>query len=191
MQDGQPRIDQEIWQGCRSAGYLSSLSAVQHARLALSEAGILVETGRTRPTTDGTPSREWVLATDSTERADVQQIELPLTNQVIHVHSNKGGPAETHDVYEGEAKMSQQQQDAYKMLVGDGKARVTVSRELSEADYGNGGKVFVSVTLACDQSQQVINQAVNLAHQVAEGAAFHYHGVMRSQLEQRGMLKPR
>lgn len=117
----------------------------------------------------------------------MQQIELPLTKQAIHVHTSTGD----HHVYEGEAKMSQQQQDAYKALQGDKEASITVSREMSEADYGNGGKVFVSVTLRCDQSGPVINQTIGLAHQIAEGAVLHYHGLMRSQLEQRGLLKPR
>ena len=60
MSDGTPRIDQEIWQACRDIGYIASLDAVQHGRLALSEVGILMETGVTRDTTDGCPSREWV-----------------------------------------------------------------------------------------------------------------------------------
>jgi hypothetical protein len=109
----------------------------------------------------------------------------------IHARLNTGGPAESHEVYEGEVKMSQEQQDAYTGLIGDGKASVTVSRELSESDYGNGGKVFVSVSLTVDQSQAAINQGIHLANQVAEGATFHYHSVMREQLTQRGLLKAR
>jgi hypothetical protein len=60
MTDGVARIDEEIWLECRNRGFISSLSTVQHARLALSEAGLLTETGTTRPTTLETPSREWV-----------------------------------------------------------------------------------------------------------------------------------
>ncbi len=60
MSDEVPRIDGEIWEACRAAGYLSSLSTIQHGRLALSEAGLLKETGVTRRTKDGAQSREWV-----------------------------------------------------------------------------------------------------------------------------------
>jgi len=63
MEDGAGRIDEEIWLTCRAMGYVSSYDTVRHGRLALSEAGILVETGETRLTRDNTPSRVWRLAT--------------------------------------------------------------------------------------------------------------------------------
>src|SRR5277367_1707744 len=59
MNDGTARIDEEIWQACRKAGYISSYATVRHGRLALSECGELVDTGATRKTSDGSPSREW------------------------------------------------------------------------------------------------------------------------------------
>jgi hypothetical protein len=62
MTDGVPRIDEEIWQACRAAGFISSLATVQHGRLALSEAGVLTGTGVTRETSNGSPSREWKAA---------------------------------------------------------------------------------------------------------------------------------
>lgn len=64
MADGKPRIDEEIWGACRHRGYVSSLATIQHGRLALSEAGVLRETGRTRPTSYGSQSREWVFDWD-------------------------------------------------------------------------------------------------------------------------------
>jgi hypothetical protein len=61
MKDGKERIDHEIWRDCRMAGYVSSLSTIQHGRLALSEAKILRATGATRLTPDNASSRVWVL----------------------------------------------------------------------------------------------------------------------------------
>jgi hypothetical protein len=61
MSDGCKRIDEEIWQGCREQGYISSLSTVQHGRLTLSEAGLLLDTGETRTTTDSAQSIVWGL----------------------------------------------------------------------------------------------------------------------------------
>jgi hypothetical protein len=59
MADGVARIDEEIWRACRASGYVSSYDTVRHARLALSESGAIAETGITRETSDGAPSREW------------------------------------------------------------------------------------------------------------------------------------
>lgn len=63
MQDGKARIDEEIWQACRQAGYISSFDTIRHGRLALSEAGVLTGTSGTRATANGAQSREWVLNT--------------------------------------------------------------------------------------------------------------------------------
>ena len=59
MSDGRARIDEEIWRECRAAGYVSSFDTIRHGRVALSRSGILVETGETRETGTGSPSREW------------------------------------------------------------------------------------------------------------------------------------
>ncbi|MFH1689727.1 MAG: hypothetical protein ABIE42_05750 [Candidatus Eisenbacteria bacterium] len=59
MSDGEEYTDEELWRACRQAGYIASLDTVQHGRLALSRGGGLVETGETRLTTDGMPSRVW------------------------------------------------------------------------------------------------------------------------------------
>lgn len=62
MVDGAPRIDEEIWRACRRNDYISSFATVRHGRLALSEAGVLRETGERRNTSDGMPSRVWIAA---------------------------------------------------------------------------------------------------------------------------------
>ena len=85
--------------------------------------------------------------------------------------------------------MSQQQQDQYKAILGDEKARISVGRDLSEKDFGSGGGVMVNVTLTCDQSQPAISQAISLANDIANGAAWYYHGLMKQQLITQGVLK--
>lgn len=62
MNDGRDRIDFEIWQECRAHGYISSFATVRHGRLVFSDTKLLVETGETRPTPDGLPSRVWCRA---------------------------------------------------------------------------------------------------------------------------------
>lgn len=62
MNDGRSRIDYEIWQECRAHGYISSFATVRHGRLVFSDTKLIVETGETRPTPDGLPSRIWCRA---------------------------------------------------------------------------------------------------------------------------------
>jgi hypothetical protein len=120
----------------------------------------------------------------------MQKIDLPHTRMLIHARVMSSGGLKDHQVYEGDAVMNQVQQDYYKDIVGDGQARVTVGRDLAEKDYGNGGGVFVNVSLACDQSQAAISQAIQLAYQVADGAVWHYQQQVKQELINRGILKP-
>ncbi len=83
--------------------------------------------------------------------------------------------------------MSTPQQDYYKSLVGDGLAKVTVSKELSEMSYGNGGKVMVSVSLTCDQSQAGVNGAAGLADQLAVYYLSQHFDQMRGIVSQKGI----
>lgn len=82
------------------------------------------------------------------------------------------------------------QQIDLKTIIGDGKARVTVSKELSEKDYGNGGSVFVSVTMTCDQSQDMIDTAAGWAGFHAEKNVVEQHGQLRTRLQQLSILSP-
>jgi len=106
------------------------------------------------------------------------------TKMTVNVHS-KG----EHDVYEGEAKMSQEQQDYYKSLIGDGLSRVSVSRDQTDKDFGNGGGVSVNVTLTCDQSTAVVAAAVQLAFQIADQYTWYYREQVKAQMLQRGIIK--
>lgn len=85
--------------------------------------------------------------------------------------------------------MSQEQQDRFQALVGNGLAKVTVGRDLGEKDFGNGGGVVVSVTLTCDQSERAVSSAVALAHEIANNYAWHYQGQLKQQLINAGILK--
>jgi hypothetical protein len=100
------------------------------------------------------------------------------------------GQEPTHFVYEGVAGMSQEQQDRYAAIVGNGLAKVTVGSDFSEKDYGNGGGVMVSVTLTCDQSEAMTNSAIVLAHEISSRYAWHYRVLLKQQLVQAGVLKP-
>lgn len=111
------------------------------------------------------------------------------TRQVIHVHTIVDRVEVDHQVSEGEVQMMSHQVDYYKQLIGDGQASVTVSRELSESNYGSGGKVFISITLTCDQSAQGLESAIAFAKNLAEDKAWSHHAELRNQLVQKGLLR--
>lgn len=78
----------------------------------------------------------------------------------------------TNDTWEGELEVdTEEEQDRLKRLIGDANAKVTISREISEKDFGNGGSLFVSVTLTVDQSHKGISEGVELAKYYAESTA--------------------
>lgn len=77
--DGVERTDQEIWLFARALGYVSSLDVIQHARLALSNTGMLADTGVRRLTSDGMPSRVWRSTRPST-RGVIQPRTTAATN---------------------------------------------------------------------------------------------------------------
>lgn len=85
--------------------------------------------------------------------------------------------------------MSQEQQDRFQALVGNGLAKVTVGRDLGEKDFGNGGGVIVSVTLTCDQNEKSVGSAIALAHEIANNHAWYYQQQLKQQLIAAGILK--
>jgi hypothetical protein len=72
-----------------------------------------------------------------------ETINPQVTLTVIRRGEHNKQPVLNEYVGPMEAPMDQNQQDAFKALIGDGLGRATVSREMGESDYGNGGKVFV------------------------------------------------
>ena len=53
--------------------------------------------------------------------------------------------------------------DKLAALVGDGLAKVTCSLELSDKNFGNGFGAHVSVTLTCNQEEEDVDRAADLA----------------------------
>lgn len=90
-------------------------------------------------------------------------------------------------IQEGDLDMSAEEQAQLKSIVGDGLAKVTVSKELSHKDYGNGGSVFVSVTLTCDQSPDIIDYAATAASHHAEKNVVEHHSKLQATLAQLGI----
>ena len=53
-------------------------------------------------------------------------------------------------------------------LVGDARAKVSVSYGMSDKDFGNGFDAHVSVSLSCDQDEDIIGFAYEAASVVAQ-----------------------
>ena len=85
--------------------------------------------------------------------------------------------------------MSDQENDQLKTLLGDGHASVTMSREIGEMDYGNGGKCFASVTIKCDQSTPAIEAAQGWAAYFAAKVINTQHAEMKAQVQALGIIK--
>lgn len=116
---------------------------------------------------------------------------IPISKMIVSARIiDSSGKSNDHRVYQGEAQMNQAQSDAYKAVIGDGLGDISVTRELSEKDYGNGGSVMVTVSLTCGQSAQELNQAIALAFSLADGACWHYNAQVKAELVKRGVLKP-
>lgn len=92
-------------------------------------------------------------------------------------------------ISEGDLPMSQEQQDQYKAIIGDGQGRITIGRDMSEMNFGSGGKVFVSVSLTCDQSYAGIAAAVGLAAQAADYFVETHYQQMKQRCLSLGLLE--
>lgn len=84
---------------------------------------------------------------------------------------------EIHYTFDGE--VPKEIMDAYKQVIGDGNAHVSASSDMGIKDFGTGAGAMVSVSLTCDQSQQGIHQAAQLASQ----ASLYYSKLHRANVE--------
>lgn len=98
------------------------------------------------------------------------------------IYTDRTGKKEEHYLYSGE--VPKEVMDAYQQLIGDGKARVAVSADFAVKDFGTGAGASVTVSLSCNQDQQTINAAINLAAQTAQQAAAHFQSQGAQQAKQ-------
>jgi hypothetical protein len=118
------------------------------------------------------------------------QIEMPFGKMTVTRRAIQNKNEVLYEVLEQEVPMGQQEKDAYAQLVGDGNASITVSREVGEQSYGNGGKVFVSVTLSCHQDKAYIDSAIGFAKNLADFHVEQHYYELKDKLVKLGILKP-
>jgi fructose-1-phosphate kinase PfkB-like protein len=92
---------------------------------------------------------------------------IPRLTISVEVLVNKKKSEITFQGSPAQQQEFQQIMDQYQKIVGDGKARVGVSTDFGTKEYGNGVSVMVSVSLTCNQDQQTMMVAMDLAGQMA------------------------
>ncbi len=71
-------------------------------------------------------------------------------------------------IFEGEVPVADQQSLQLHTILGNKEAKVSVGRDMASKHFGDGGGVFVSVTLTCDQNDAAIDYAVRCAGIIAQ-----------------------
>jgi hypothetical protein len=101
-----------------------------------------------------------------------------------------GQPSSFFDHYLSEEDIDMPS-DRLAELIGDGDARISVSMELKDSDFGTGFGAHVSVSLACAQEESSMNEAAELAMDLASTYVQDAHEVAhaafkRTHPEERG-----
>jgi hypothetical protein len=112
-------------------------------------------------------------------------LSLPVFRPDIEIVISKGSQRQVvRYTYTGE--VPKQLMDAYQTIVGNGLAKVSVSADMGTKDYGNGVSATVFVSLTCNQDQQTMLQAIELAGSMARWAARDQHA--KTESEYKAML---
>ena len=74
--------------------------------------------------------------------------------------------------------------DAYQQVLGNAQARVSVSADVGAKEFGTGASSMVTVSLTCNQVQQTLLSAINLAGEMARWAAKDQLGKTETELQQ-------
>ncbi len=113
-------------------------------------------------------------------------MKLPTTRMVVTIHSPI---PDLNRVYEGEVPLADQQQYNLAGLVGNGKAEVTVTKDMSAKDFGQGGGVYVSVKLTCDQADQYVDYAARTAGAIASKHLVEQYTEHVRMLQNQGLIR--
>lgn len=96
------------------------------------------------------------------------EIKRPYTHLAVSHRITKDNEDVLYETQDMEVPMSQDQQDAYQQVIGDGNAKVTYSREIKVAKFGTSISEFASVSLTCHQSEAHISYTFGLAKTFVE-----------------------
>ena len=89
----------------------------------------------------------------------------PLIKIAVHRFASSNGQVE--DQFSNDTIPPEEYMRAAEKLLGDGQARVSISKELSTKDFGSGFGAHVSISLACNQDDDTIEKAAEKAGALA------------------------
>jgi hypothetical protein len=73
--------------------------------------------------------------------------------------------------------------DEFQEIVGDGRARVSVTNDVGIKEFGTGASASVTIVLTCNQDTRTIERAVALAGETARGYALQYRQQAENELQ--------
>lgn len=85
--------------------------------------------------------------------------------------------------------MADQQQFQIDKGLGNGKSEVVVGRDMAAKDFGQGGGVFVSVKLCCEQNDAIVDYMVRAAGQIAQKHLIEQFTEHQQLLRNYGLIK--
>lgn len=74
-------------------------------------------------------------------------------------------------------------------LIGEGDARVSVSYNLKDGEFGRGFGAHVSVSLVCDQRQSSVRNAYDHASELAEDFTNEAFARAKDMADEHGLLR--
>lgn len=96
---------------------------------------------------------------------------------------------ELNQIYEGAIPKEDMDQWNLMQIVGDGKSEVVVGVDAAAKDFGQGGGVFVSVKLTCNQSSEMIDYAAKAAASIAQKHLWEQFASHQTYLRNMGLIK--
>lgn len=114
-------------------------------------------------------------------------MKLPTTRLVVTIAVPR--VPELNQIYEGELPLADIQQYQLEKILGNGKSEVVVGLDMAAKDYGQGGGVFVSIKLTCDQADTMVDYAAKAAAAIARKHLLEQYEIHRELLKQRGLVQ--
>jgi len=114
-------------------------------------------------------------------------VKLPTTRLVVTIKAPS--VPDLNQIYEGEVPLADIQQYQLEKIVGNGKSEVVVGLDMAAKDWGQGGGVFVSVKLTCDQDDAMVGYAASVAGAIARKHLLEQYDIHKNMLRQHGLIQ--
>lgn len=114
-----------------------------------------------------------------------RELSLPKLSASMSFTIKVPGEQGIEESYVYAGSIPEEVMDAYQALIGDGKARITVSSDMAIKNFGTGAGAMVSVSLCCNQDEDTIDKAIQMAGQLARSYAMEQRAVAEEELQKK------